>query len=84
MGLDNELIKFAAAVVFCRRHRHGQRKFAGAIPGVPDRTGPYGRGLGLGRGTQSGLGALLYKIQRGEELTDEERALLEQLLKGGK
>lgn len=37
----------------------GASKEAGETPGVPDGTGPYGRGAGPGKGTASGLGLLL-------------------------
>ena len=52
-------------------------KTAGKVPGVPDATGPYGRGEGPGKGTKSGLGLVMAKMERGEELTEEEKAILE-------
>lgn len=52
-------------------------KTAGKVPGVPDATGPYGRGAGPGKGTKSGLGLVMAKMERGEELTEEEKAILE-------
>lgn len=55
----------------------GLLKKAGKVPGVPDATGPYGRGLGPGKGTKSGLGLVMAKMDRGEELTEKEKAILE-------
>jgi len=52
-------------------------KIAGKTPGVPDATGPYGRGAGPGQGTKSGLGLIMAKMEKGEKLTEEEQAILE-------
>ena len=49
-------------------------KEAGVIPGVPDGTGPYGRGRGPGRGRGDGTGlGRSRRPGRGVPLTDEER-----------
>lgn len=53
-------------------------KIAGKVPGVPDGTGPRnpaGRGMGPGQGTQSGLGLIQQKLNRGEKLTAEEQSI---------
>jgi len=50
-------------------------KIAGKVPGIPDATGPYGRGAGPGKGTESGLGLIQQKLGRGEKLTEGEQAI---------
>lgn len=55
------------------------QKMAGALGPLPDATGPYGRGMGPGAGTQSGLGLLMRKLQTGEKLTPEEQQILSML-----
>ncbi len=55
----------------------GLLKKAGVVPGVPDATGPHGRGAGPGKGTKSGLGLVMAKMEKGEKLTEEEKAILE-------
>ncbi len=37
------------------------KKTAGTVPGIPDGTGPYGRGMGPGQGRGDGTGMLLWR-----------------------
>ncbi len=66
MYYAHELTKLAAALIVMVR-------------GVPDGTGPYGRGNGPGQGSKSGIGLIIAKAMRGEKLTPEEVELLKSI-----
>ena len=55
----------------------GLVKIAGEVRGVPDGSGPFGRGAGPGKGSKSGIGLIIMKQKRGEKLTAGEQAQLD-------